>query len=300
MKYDLIIVGAGPAGLTAAIYAARGGLKTAVLEGKAVGGQIALTAEVENYPAVEPISGFDLSLKMMEQAQRFGAEIIYDQMTNIEPNGKIKKIKTAAGGDLEAPCVILCMGASPRNLGVPGEEKFIGAGVSYCATCDGGFFKGKTVAVAGGGNTAAEDALYLSKIAGKVYLIHRRDKLRATAALADSVKASGIEILWDSVIEEVAGGGKVEALKIKNVKSGEEKNLTVDGLFVAIGQIPNTKNVGFLEKDEYGYIITKEDMSTSIEGIFAAGDIRSKSLRQVVTACSDGAVAAESAIKYLS
>ncbi|MGN0796099.1 MAG: thioredoxin-disulfide reductase [Christensenellales bacterium] len=298
MEYDVIIIGGGPAGLTAAIYTTRGGLKTAIIEKQSAGGQISLSGEVENYPAVEKTSGFELAMKMMTQAESFGAEFIYDDVLSVDYDEKT--ISLASGTQLKSKTIIVATGAKPRILGLDGEKRLTGQGVSYCATCDGAFFKGKTVAVTGGGNTAVEDALYLKNFAKKVYLIHRRDSLRAEKALQNALFNSDIEILWNKAVNDINGENKVESVTLTDTKNGEKIDLTVDGLFIAIGQVPQTSLCANLTLDSQGYVITKEDMSTDFKGVYVAGDLRQKPLRQVVTACSDGAIAAASAIKYIS
>ena len=298
--YDVIIVGAGPAGLTAGIYACRGGLKVAVVEGGAAGGLAATAANVENYPGVKNTDGFSLCYAMLEQCKAAGAEFKCDRATRFDLEGESKSIGLASGEVLFAKSMILTVGASPRKLGLDGEEKFAGNGISYCATCDGALFKGKTVAVVGGGNTALEDAFYLEKLAAKVYLIHRRDALRADAVYAERLKASGITPVWNSVVTKLVGEEKLTQIEVKNVKTDALSTLLVDCVFVAIGQTPNTAGLEKLEKDSGGYIKTDEEMHTNIDGVYAAGDVRSKSLRQIVTACADGAVAASSCIKSLT
>lgn len=297
--YDVIILGAGPAGLTAGIYAARGGLNAVIVESSAVGGQASLTAEIENYPGFESVNGFELVSIMQAQCDCLGVTFVFDNPVNVSLEGEIKRVTTAASGTLEARTVIIATGALPRTLGLPNESALMGGGVSYCATCDGAFFRGKPVAVVGGGNTAVEDALYLLKFASDVWLIHRRDALRADAILADRVKASGVKIVWDSVVTELVGENKLRALTLKNVKTGELSSLAVNGVFIAVGQTPSTAGLTGVELDG-GYIVTDEEMRTALPGVFAAGDVRKKSLRQVVTATADGAIAAESAIKYLN
>lgn len=297
--YDLIILGAGPAGLTAGIYAARGGLNAVIVESKAVGGQAALTAEIENYPGFASVSGYELVSLMQAQCEALGVSFVFDAPVALALEGDVKRVDTAYSGTLEARAVILATGALPRTLGIERESELMGGGVSYCATCDGAFFRGKPVAVVGGGNTAVEDALYLEKFASKVYLIHRRDALRADAILADRVKNSGVHIVWDSVVTALGGGKKLQSVTLKNVKSGDTSSLAVNGLFVAVGQKPATEGLTGVELDG-GYIVTDSEMRTSLPGVFAAGDVRKKTLRQVVTAAADGAVAAESAIKFLN
>lgn len=297
--YDLIILGAGPAGLTAGIYAARGGLNAVIVESKAVGGQAALTAEIENYPGFASVSGYELVSLMQAQCEALGVSFVFDAPVALALEGDVKRVDTAYSGTLEARAVILATGALPRTLGIERESELLGGGVSYCATCDGAFFRGKPVAVVGGGNTAVEDALYLEKFASEVYLIHRRDALRADAILADRVKNSGVRIVWDSVVTALEGDKKLQSVTLKNVKSGDTSSLAVNGLFVAVGQKPATEGLTGVELDG-GYIVTDSEMRTSLPGVFAAGDVRKKTLRQVVTAAADGAVAAESAIKFLN
>ena len=297
--YDLIILGAGPAGLTAGIYAARGGLNAVIVESKAVGGQAALTAEIENYPGFASVSGYELVSLMQAQCEALGVSFVFDAPVALALEGDVKRVDTAYSGTLEARAVILATGALPRTLGIERESELMGGGVSYCATCDGAFFRGKPVAVVGGGNTAVEDALYLEKFASEVYLIHRRDALRADAILADRVKNSGVHIVWDSVVTALDGDKKLQSVTLKNVKSGDTFSLAVNGLFVAVGQKPATEGLTGVELDG-GYIVTDSEMRTSLPGVFAAGDVRKKTLRQVVTAAADGAVAAESAIKFLN
>jgi thioredoxin reductase (NADPH) len=299
MVYDVVIIGGGPAGLTAGIYAARAGLLCAIVEKRGIGGQASLTSEIENYPGVETISGFDLTMKMHAQAERFGVEFIYEDIVKLELDKKIKAVYLVES-TIESRSVILCMGASHKKLGLPREAELTGRGVSYCATCDGAFFRGKTVTVAGGGNTAVMDALYLERFAKQVYLVHRRDELRAAAILANRVKASSVNIVWDSVITQINGDAKLSSVTLKNVKTGAVTELKTDGLFVAIGQNPETALADGVQKDEAGYIIAKEDMSTNLSGVFVAGDLRLKPLRQIVTACADGAIAADSASKWLA
>ncbi len=298
--YDVIIIGGGPAGLAAGIYAARGGRKAAVLEKTSTGGQAATTPEIENYPGIDSISGFELCYAMMKQCEKFGVEFIFDEATEIIAENEEKKVIAASGATYAAKALIVTTGASPRKLGLDGEERLLGSGVSYCATCDGAFFKDKTVAVAGGGNTAAEDAIYLKKFAKKVYLIHRRNELRATKILGDKVLSEGVEVIWDTVVTELKGNPKLTEITLKNVKTDVLTSLSVDGLFVAVGNTPQSDGFDPLEKTPSGYIKTDREMRTNIDGVFAAGDVIEKSLRQVVTACADGAIAAESALKYLS
>lgn len=297
--YDTIIIGAGPAGLCSGIYATRGGLKTAIIEANCVGGQAQTAADIQNFPGILSTSGFDLCYTMMNQCASFGAEFVFDKITSLTLEGDVKSISLASGKELQSKTIVIASGASSRKLGVVEEENFIGKGVSYCATCDGAFFKGKTVAVIGGGNTAAEDALYLEKLANKVYLVHRRDALRADKILCDRLEKSNVSILWDSVVESLHGKDKIAQMTLKNVKNNTLTTVSVDGVFVAIGQIPNSQLFENVKKTESGYIETDDVMRTNIEGVYAVGDVREKTLRQVVTACADGAIAADDIIKNL-
>ncbi|MGB4376818.1 MAG: thioredoxin-disulfide reductase [bacterium] len=298
--YDVVIVGGGPAGLTAGIYVARSKLKAILLEKGLPGGQIATTEHIENYPGYTAGAGYELTAIMEEQAKGFGLEIAMAEVTGVQLGGP-EKIITTNQGEYRARTVILAPGSSPRKLDVPGEKEFIGRGVSYCATCDGPFYEGLTVMVVGGGNAAVEEANYLTRFAQKVYIVHRRDALRATKVVQERAFANEkIEILWDSVVAEIRGNETLEQVLIKNVKTGQITPVTVDGLFVYIGFIPNTAFLkGQVEMDAAGYIITNDRMETSVPGVFAAGDCRQKLLRQVVTAAGDGAIAAFAAEKYL-
>lgn len=292
--YDLLILGAGPSGLTAGIYAARGGLKTAIIEKTSFGGQLALTSEIENYPGFENISGFELAYKMQQQAEKLGVEFIYEEITDLDIVGDVKCVKTQ-GNKYEAKAVIIAMGASPRLLGLDKEKALLGAGVSYCATCDGAFFRGKDVAVIGGGNTAVEDAIYLSKFCNKVYIVHRRNEFRATKAEINKMTAKqNVELVLSSVVSDIFGESKVEGIE---VTTGEQKKrIDVSGVFVAIGRTPNTTLIKGIDLTDNGYIVVDRLQRTSEKGVYAVGDIVDKSLRQVVTACADGAVAAECVI----
>ncbi len=294
--YDLIIIGSGPAGLSAAIYAQRARLDALVIEKEMMsGGQVLTTYEVDNYPGLPGINGFDLGMKFREHADRLGARFAEDQVLQVEKTEEGFLVK----GEKEiyrTRTVLIATGAAHRKLGVPGEERLAGLGVSYCATCDGAFFRDKVTAVAGGGDVALEDAIFLSRICRKVYLIHRRDELRGAKSLQEAVMAlDNVEILWDTVIEEIQGDGQVESLKLKNKKTGEERDLPVQGVFIAVGITPNSQTFeGTVEMDR-GYIIAGEDCRTSVPGILAAGDVRTKQLRQIVTAAADGANAVTSA-----
>ena len=299
--YDTIIIGSGPAGLTAAIYAGRAELKTLVIAGVKYGGQLMDTTIIENYPGFpEGINGPELIERMIAQAQKFNAQIIFEDALKVELKDKIKKVYTLEK-EYQAKTVILALGANPRKLNVTGEEKLWGKGVSACAVCDGALFKNKEVAVVGGGDSAMEEASFLTNFASKVYLIHRRDSFRAAALMQKKVLNNPkIEILYNSEIQEVIGIDKVEALKIINNQNQTSQILKVDGLFLAIGHIPNTQIFqGQLELDSDGYIIVKNDVETSIEGVFASGDIKDKAYKQIVTAVSGGAIAALMANKYL-
>ena len=289
--YDLAILGAGPAGICAAIYATRGKLNTLWLEKKFVqGGQIVDTYEVDNYPGLPGVGGFELAQKMREHAQKSGVTFAKEQVVSVEDKQE-KKLVTTNQKQYEAKAVIIASGASYRKLGVPGEERLTGMGVSYCATCDGAFFRNRTVAVAGGGDVALEDALFLARGCEKVYLIHRRDSFRGAKVLAEQVQTNKkIEILYDTVVEEICGEGMVEKIKILNKKTQEEKMLPVNGIFIAVGMVPNTvKVIPDLALDDTGYIKAGEDGRSSVPGIYAVGDVRTKQLRQVVTAVADGA-----------
>ncbi|MBQ6906449.1 MAG: thioredoxin-disulfide reductase [Clostridia bacterium] len=300
--YDMIIIGGGPAGYTAALYGARAGLDVVVVERMSVGGQMTLTGDIENYPGFdEGIDGFTLGMKMMQGAERFGARTEYAEVNAVELGGEIKKVITTVG-EMLSKVVIIASGANARQLGVPGENELIGRGVHYCAHCDGRFYKGKTVVVVGGGNSAVSDALYLSRLASKVYLVHRRDTLRATRIYHEPLlKAENVEFVWNSVVEGFIAEKKVGGIKVKDVNTAETKVIDCDGVFVSVGREPVTAFLGgALPLDKNGYIIADETTKTSIKGVFAVGDVRTKVLRQVVTAVSDGAVAAHFAEEYLS
>lgn len=299
--YDIIIIGSGPAGLCAAIYAKRAQLEMLVIEKDfSSGGQMVKTYEVDNYPGLPGMSGYDMAEAFRKHADKLGAAFVRENVKEVQTEGDLKKITTNKNRYFTRTLVIAA-GARHRTLGIPGEEAFSGMGVSYCATCDGAFFKGGVTAVIGGGDVAVEDAIFLSRICKKVYLIHRRDELRAAGILQESVKAiENVEIVWDTIPREIRGTEQVQGLAVENVKTGETKELAVDGVFVAVGIIPNTEEFGSLVKlNESGYIEAGEDCASDIPGIFAAGDIRTKQLRQIVTAAADGANAVDSAQKYL-
>lgn len=297
---DLIIIGAGTAGLTAAIYGQRAGLSCKVFEKYAPGGQIVNSPTVDNYPGMPGVSGYDYSMAIMEQAKNFGAEIEFAEVESMEIEGKVKKLKTTAG-DFEAKAVIIASGAARRKLGCKGEEEFEGMGVSYCATCDGAFFRGKTVAVVGGGESAFEEAEYLAGLCEKVYLIHRRDSFSASeTAVGSLVKKENVTVIKNSVIKEIKGEDAVTAIVVENRGNKSEVTLPLSAVFVAVGLVPDTAPfASVINLDEKGYIISGEDCLTNAEGVFAAGDIRTKPLRQLVTAASDGAVAAAAAFSYV-
>ena len=300
--YDMVIVGGGPGGYTAALYAARAGLSVVVLEKFSAGGQIALTPQIDNYPGfAQGVDGFELAQQMQDGAQRFGAETRYAQVTGLELQGAVKTVHTD-GGDVQGRTVVISTGANPRPLGVPDEQALTGRGISYCAHCDGMFYRGKTVVVVGGGNTAAADALHLSRICQKVILVHRRDTLRATKIYHEPLlKAPNVEFRWNSTVQQVLHGDTVTGVELKDTQTGELTEVSCDGVFVSVGRIPATELVkGQLELDKAGYIVADESTRTSIPGVFAAGDVRTKALRQVVTAVADGAVACHYAQEYLT
>ena len=299
--YDVIIIGGGPAGYTAALYSARAGLDTLIIEKMSVGGQMTLTGDIENYPGFDNIDGFTLSMNMQSTAERFGAVTEYGEVTNVDLLKNPKEI-TVDQTTYYSKTVILAMGASPRTLGIDGEAEFTSRGIHYCAHCDGRFYKDKTVAVIGGGNSAVSDALYLSRITKKVLLIHRRDTLRATKIYHEPLKnANNIEFIWNSQLTALKTESKVTGAIIKNVITNQEHTIDCDAIFVSIGRRPETDIVkNIIKLDENGYIIADESTKTSIAGVFAAGDVRTKALRQIVTAASDGAVAAHFAEEYIS
>lgn len=301
-SYDVMIVGGGPAGYTAALYCARSGLKTVVLEKLSAGGQIALTEWVDNYPGFdEGIDGFSLGQKMQAGAERFGAVTELAEVQALELTGSIKRAVTDQGV-FEAKVVMLATGATPRPLGVAGEEQWLGHGIHYCAACDGMFYRGKTVAVVGGGNTAAADALLLSRVAKEVHVIHRRDTLRATKVYHQPLmEAENVIFHWDSQVESLLTGDTFQGVRLRNKKTGEVSDLSCDGVFVSIGRQPATELVtGQVELDKAGYVVADETTRTNLPGVFAIGDVRTKALRQVVTAAADGAVASYYADEYLA
>ncbi len=300
--FDVIILGGGPSGYTAALYSARAGFSTLVLEKMSAGGQMTLTGDIDNYPGFdEGVDGFTLGMKMLSGAERFGAKTEYTEVLSVELSGEIKKI-TTLGGEYFAKTVIIATGANPRELGIKGEAELVGMGIHYCAHCDGRFYKDKTVAVVGGGNSAVSDALYLSHLCKKVYLVHRRDTLRATKIYHEPLmKCDNVEFVWDSAVREFLTDGTFKGIKVKNLKTDSISQINCDGVFVSIGRKPATEFLsGQISLDQNGYIIADESTKTNIEGVFAAGDIRTKTLRQVITAAADGAVAANAAEEYLN
>ena len=300
--YDLIIIGSGPAGLAAAVYAQRAKLDTLVVEKAMVsGGQVLTTYEVDNYPGLPGIGGYDLGIKFREHADRLGARFVEDEVLNIQDGGKgaIKGV-VCQGNTYEARSLILATGAVHRKLGVPGEEELAGAGVSYCATCDGAFFRNKVTAVIGGGDVAVEDAIFLARMCSKVYLIHRRNELRAAKSLQENLLSlDNVEVIWDTVADSINGDGMVKSLSLTNVKNGQKRELDVQGVFIAVGITPESRAFEGLVDMDHGYIRAGEDTATSAPGIFAAGDVRTKPLRQIITAAADGANAITSVERYL-
>ncbi len=301
-EYEVIIIGGGPAGLAAAIYTSRARLSSLLLERGVIGGQILNAGQVDNYPGFpQGISGAELTQLMHQQATKYGLETINAEATSIELYGQYK-IVTTTDGIFTAKAVIIANGVERQKLGIPGEKEFTGRGVSYCATCDAAFFRDMTVAVVGGGNAALTEALHLSRLAAKVFVIHRRDQLRATRIVQEKAFAEpNIEFLWNTVVEQIEGNDFVQRLQLRRVNTGERSTLDVSGIFIAIGSRPNTDYLkGFLPLDDTGAVITNDQMETGIPGIFAAGDIRHNSVRQVIAAAGDGAIAAISAEKYLT
>lgn len=302
MVYDVIVIGAGPAGLAAGIYGKRAGYNILVLDTSSIsGGQILNTYEVDNYPGIPGVSGTELADAMKKHCEKLGVEFARGRVSSIVDNGEIKELITKKE-KFQTKTVIVATGATNRKLGCPGEDEFSGMGVSYCATCDGAFFKDKVVAVVGGGDVALEDAAYLARTCKKVYLIHRRDEFRGAVVLQNQIKSlDNVELVLDSTVESIIGKDSVEKLLIKNKKTDEEKELEVEGVFIAVGTVPNTKTIsGLPSLDDRGYIIAGETCETNIPGVFAAGDVRTKQLRQVITATADGANAITSITNYLN
>ncbi len=298
--YDVVVIGAGPAGLSSAIYALRAGRRVLVLEGKSYGGQIVNTPKVENYPGIKEISGFEFATNMFEQAKALGAEVQYEKCTGIERRAAGDFVISAGDHSYECRSIVLAAGAVNRKLGVKGEEELIGKGVSYCATCDGAFFRGKDVAVVGGGNTALEDALFLSNYCKTVSVIHRRDAFRGEKKKELLLREKdNVHFHLEQQVVAIAGEEHLEGVTLRNTATGEEKDLPVEGLFVAVGQMPDTQGfTSLIQVDEGGYVVAEENCHTSIPGIFAAGDCRTKNVRQLTTAVADGSVAALAACAY--
>lgn len=299
LNFDTIILGGGPAGLSAAIYASRGAVSTAIVDLNMLGGQPSNYLELENYPGFQVIGGYDLMEKFEEHADKFGVKKF--PMQEIQTVDLKSKTIITNEYEFRAKTIIIATGAQPMKLGVPGEKEFVGRGVSYCAVCDGAFYKNKVVAVVGGGNAAVEEAMYLTKFADKVYVIHRRNELRADKIVQErAFKNDKIEFIWDSVVKEIKGDNLVNTVVLENVKTKETSNLSVNGVFPYIGMTPNVENIsGQLQQDARGFIVTDETMATSVEGVFAIGDVRTTPLRQVITAAADGAIGAVYAVKYL-
>ena len=300
-EFDTVILGGGPAGLSAGIYASRGAISTAILDVSMMGGQPSNYLELENYPGFPIIGGYDLMEKFEEHADKFGVQkFLMQEIESLDLKSTPKVIVTKEA-EFKAKTVIIACGAQPMKLGVPGEAEFVGRGVSYCAFCDGAFYKDKVVAVVGGGNAAVEEAMYLTKFANKVYVIHRRNELRADKIVQErAFKNEKIEFIWDSVVKEIKGEDLVHTAVLENVKSGECSNLQINGVFPYIGMVPNVEGIsGQVEQDASGFIVTDATMKTSVDGVFAVGDVRKTPLRQVITAAADGAVGAVYAVKYL-
>ena len=300
--YDMLIVGGGPGGYSAALYAARAGMSVLVLERMSVGGQMALTHQVDNYPGFdEGIDGFELGMRMQKGAERFGAETFFADVQSVELEGEVKKLHTDQG-TFYGRTAILATGANPRKLGLAMEEELTGRGVHYCAACDGMFYRGKTVVLVGGGNSAVADALVLSRVAAKVILVHRRDTLRASKVYHEPLQqAQNLELRWNSEVVSLIQGGRVEGAVVRNKLTGEEERISCDGVFVSIGRTPATALFeGQLQLDEQGYIVAGESTATNLSGVYAVGDVRTKAVRQIVTATADGAVAAHEIEEYLA
>lgn len=303
MIYDVIIIGSGPAGLASAIYAKRAELNLIVIEKAGLsGGQIINTYEVDNYPGLPGIGGFELSVKFKEHADKLGVEFITGEVIDFTLEGDIKVVTLEDEATFKAKSVVIATGGAPRHLNTEGEDKLSGMGVSYCATCDGAFFKNKTVAVVGGGDVAIEDAIFLARLCKKVYVIHRRDQFRASRSLTTRLLAlENVEVLWDSVVEDIVGEDKVESINVKNVKTATSENYEVAGVFIAVGYMPNSEVYKkIVAVDNAGYVIAGESCETNVPGVFAAGDIRTKELRQIITAAADGANAITAVEKYLN
>jgi thioredoxin reductase (NADPH) len=300
-RYDIVIVGAGPGGLTAGLYGARANRKTVVIEKFMPGGQIANTEEIEDYPGFERISGAELGMKMAEHAKKFGLEVVSDEVTEVRSDGDDRLTVTASGDVYRSRAVILSPGGSPNKLNIPGEKEFTGRGVSYCAICDGAFFKDEIIAVVGGGDAAVEEGMFLTKFGRKVIVIHRRDKLRAQKIIQDrAFRNPKMEFMWNTIVEKINGGDKVKSLTLKNVVTGKISELEIGAIFIFVGFVPNSAIVKDpIKKTESGYIITNERMETSIKGIYACGDVRAQLVRQITNAVGDGTTAAVAAGKYI-
>ncbi len=304
MLYDVLIIGGGPAAITAGIYSKRAGKNVLIIERMAPGGQVAMTNTVENYPGIKHTDGMTLATMMYDHVTSLGVEFVFSDVLEFDIKGKVKRVRTHEG-TFEGKSIILCLGASAKQLNVENEKKFLGRGVSYCATCDGNFFKEKNVAIVGGGNTSLEDSLYLAGLAKKVYVIHRRDTFRGEQILVERLESesadpsSPIEILYNSHVVAIEGNDKLNSITVENCVTKENKKLDVDGLFIAIGRKPDTELLEGVELDKNGYIITNEKMGTNIAGVYAAGDVRQKQLRQIITACSDGAIASVNINEYI-
>ncbi|MBE5936238.1 MAG: thioredoxin-disulfide reductase [Lachnospiraceae bacterium] len=301
--YDIVVIGAGTAGLTAAIYSVRAGKKVLVLEGKAYGGQIINTPSIENYPGIKNVSGFEFATNLYEQAIELGVEVKYEKVISIEDLEQIsnKVVKVESGEEYKCKAIIIATGTVNRKLGLDKEEELIGKGISYCATCDGAFYRGKDVAVVGGGSTALEDGIFLSNYCNKVYVVHRRDAFRGEEALVKALEEKdNVEFILDSNVVNIQGDAQLEALDIKNNKTGKIIELKLNGLFIAIGQVPSNDLFSkIIELDSYGYIVADETCKTSVEGVYVAGDCRTKKVRQLTTAAADGAVSALAACEYI-
>ncbi len=300
--YDVIIVGGGPAGLAAGLYCQRAAVKTVLFEKGLIGGQIAISKEVENYPGIEGITGFDLAEKLLHHAKGFGLQIVQEEVVTIKAGGDLHTVQLANGDQYRTVALILAAGGSVRKLGIPGEAEYLGSGVSYCATCDGFFFRDKTVIVVGGGDTAVEEAVYLSKLARKVYVVHRRDSFRANMLLQNRLRSElRIETIWNTVVRSIEGtGSEVDGVRLENVVTGEQRRLAVDGVFIFIGYDPNNILVPpEVRINELGFVITDEKCETNVPGIFASGDLRQKFANQIIVAAGDGAIAALAASRYV-
>ncbi len=301
--YDVIIIGCGPSGMMCAVYCLRAGKKVLVLEKGMIGGQVGLTTNIQNFPSVKKIDGVSLAMQMYQQVIDLGAEVKFEEVVKCDLKSQIKTVTTYKSS-YTSKCVYLCTGASSRPLNVMGEKQFIGKGISYCATCDGSLYKNSDVAIVGGGNTALEDCIYLAEISNKVYLIHRRDEFRGDLILVEKIKelvnSGKVVLVLSSEVVGILGQNKLEEIVVKNKKTNELKNISISGLFVAIGRKPDTEIFEGIKTDDNGYIVTDEKMRTNIDGVFAGGDVRNTPLRQIVTACSDGAIASASINEYIA